>query len=104
MSATTDKPTKPPTSALHPKRLGPTMAAIAGLASALSVVVGLVAARVTPHGFARLAVSLHLAREPFIVKLAAGIAALAVAAATVSGLLHFYTWWQEHDAGGSDTG
>ena len=98
MSSTTEKPVKPLARALHPKRLGKTMAAIAGLTSALSVALGIVAARAAPHGLARLTVALHLSREPFIVKLAAGIAGIAVATATLSGLLHFYTWWRERDA------
>jgi Zn-dependent protease with chaperone function len=97
MSSTIDQSDKP-SSGLRTKRLAQTMAAIAGLSSALSVVVGLLASRVAPHGLQRLAVTLHLAREPFIVKLAAGMAAIAVAAATVSGLLHFYTWWRERNA------
>jgi hypothetical protein len=71
--------------------------AIAGLACALSVVMGAVAARVAPHGLRGIAVSLHLARQPLIVKFAAGIASLAVVAAALSGALHFYIWWQEHD-------
>ena len=82
---------------LHPKRLAKTTGAIAGLACALSVVVGAVAARVTPHGLRGIAVSLHLMRQPLIVKFAAGIASLAVLAAALSGFLHFYLWWQEHD-------
>ena len=80
------------------------MAAIAGFASALSVIVGMIAARMAPHGFARLSVALHLSKQPFIMQLAAGIAGIAVAAATISGLLHFWAWWQERevDAGGTE--
>jgi hypothetical protein len=104
MSSTPDNPAPRLATRLDPKRLGKTMAAVAGLASALSVLIGLLAARTAPHGFARLAVTLHLAHEPFIVKLAALVAGLAVTAATVSGLLHFYTWWLERDAGDGDGG
>ena len=82
---------------LNPKRLVRTLGAIAGLASALSVVTGLIAARAGPHGFAKLKVALHLAKEPFIVKLATGFAGLAVTAATGYGVLNFYLWWKEHD-------
>lgn len=83
---------------LHPKRLAKTTAAIAGLTCALSVLAGVVAARAAPHGLHGLAVSLHLARQPMIVKVAAGITSLAVLTAAVSGLLHFYAWWhEEHD-------
>ena len=80
---------------LHPKRLARTTAAVAGLTCALSVMAGVVAARAAPHGLHGLAVSLHLARQPMIVKIAAGITSLAVITAAVSGLLHFYAWWHE---------
>jgi hypothetical protein len=83
---------------LHHKRLAKTTAAVAGLTGALSVLVGMIAARAAPHGLRGLAVSLHLARQPLIVKIAAGITSLAVIAAVLSGLLHFYAWWhEEHD-------
>ena len=80
---------------LHPKRLAKTTAAVAGLTCALSVLAGVIAARAAPHGLRGLAVSLHLARQPMIVKIAAGITSLAVITAAVSGLLHFYAWWHE---------
>ena len=98
MAATSDRPPRPRVRLLQPKRLGKTTAAVAGLASALSVIIGFIASRSAPHGFMRLAVTLHLRHEPFIVKLAATVAGIAVLAATVSGVLHFYTWWQERDA------
>ncbi len=72
-------------------------AAIAALAGALSMAIGVLAARLAPHGLRGLAVSLHLAREPVIVKIAAGIATIAVTTAAMSGVLHFYLWWQERD-------
>jgi hypothetical protein len=90
--------TRPP-GVLHPTRLAKTTAAIAGLTCALSVLAGVVAARAAPHGLRGLAVSLHLARQPMLVKVAAGITSLAVVTAAVSGLLHFYAWWHEqHEA------
>ncbi len=79
----------------HHKRLAKTTAAIAGLTCALSVFAGMIAARAAPHGLRGLAVSLHLAHQPLIVKIAAGIASLAVVTAALSGLLHFYAWWHE---------
>jgi hypothetical protein len=82
---------------MHPKRLAKMTAAIAGLTCSLSVLVGVIAARAAPHGLRGIAFSLHLARQPLIVKVATGIATVAVIAAAVSGLLHFYTWWQEHE-------
>ncbi|HTB65339.1 MAG TPA: hypothetical protein VK727_03875 [Steroidobacteraceae bacterium] len=72
-------------------------AAIAALAGALSVGVGVLASQLAPHGLRGIAVSLHLAREPLIVKIAAGIGTIAVATAAVSGVLHFYLWWQERN-------
>jgi len=80
---------------LHPKRLAKTTAAIAGLTCALSVLAVVVAAHAAPHGLRGLAVSLHLARQPMLVKIAAGITSLAVLTAAASGLLHFYAWWHE---------
>jgi hypothetical protein len=72
-------------------------AALAALSGALSVLVGALAAHFAPHGLRGIAVSLHLARQPLLVKVAAGITSLAVVMAAVSGLLHFYSWWQEHE-------
>ena len=72
-------------------------AALAALSGALSVLVGALAAHFAPHGLRGIAVSLHLARQPLLVKVAAGITSLAVIMAVVSGLLHFYSWWQEHE-------
>jgi hypothetical protein len=82
---------------LHHTRLAKTTGAIAGLACGLSVLAGVVAARAAPHGLRGLAVSLHLARQPLIVKIAAGFTSVAVVSAALSGLLHFYSWWREHE-------
>jgi hypothetical protein len=82
---------------LHHRRLAKTTGAIAGLTCALSLLAGVVASRAAPHGLRGLAVSLHLARQPLIVKIAAGFTSVAVVAAALSGLLHFYTWWREHE-------
>jgi hypothetical protein len=91
----TEMPRRP--GPLHPKRLAKMTAAIAGLSCSLSVLIGVIAARAAPHGLRGIAVSLHLVRQPLIVKVAAGIASVALVTAAVSGLLHFYTWWQEHE-------
>jgi hypothetical protein len=82
---------------LHPKRLAKTSAAFAALTGSLSVVAGIIAARFAPHGLRGIAVSLHLARQPMMVKVAAGITSVALVCAGISGLLHFYTWWREHE-------
>lgn len=101
MSTTTELTTelqpRPHLSPLHPKRLAKMTAAIAGLTCALSVSVGVLAARAAPHGLRGIAVSLHLARQPLIVKFATAITSLAVVAAAVSGVLHFYIWWKERN-------
>ncbi len=96
-STTTGPVVTRPVGRLHPRRLSRMTAAIAALTGALSVLFGVIAARVSPHGLRGLAVSLHIVRQPLIVKVATGIASLAVVTAAVSGLLHFYTWWHEHD-------
>lgn len=80
---------------LHHKRLSNSTGAIAGFASAVSVVVGLFAALAAPHGWSRLGVALHVHQQPLIVRLAPYIAAIAVAIATVAGLLRFYSWCKE---------
>jgi hypothetical protein len=82
---------------LHHKRLGDSTGAIAGLASGLSVVAGLVAAHFAPRGLSRVAMTLHLAKKPLLLKLAPFIAGLAVAFATASGILRFYTWYTTHE-------
>ena len=98
MTSTTTAPQAPRrVGRLHPRRLSKMTAAIAALAGALSVGVGVLAARLAPHGLRGIAVSLHLAREPLIVKIAAGIGTVAVTTAAISGVLHFYLWWQERN-------
>jgi hypothetical protein len=82
---------------LHHRRLGDSTGAIAGLASGISVLVGLVAAHFAPHGFSRLAMALHLTRKPLILQLAPMIAGVAVAFATASGILKFYTWYTSRE-------
>jgi len=79
------------------KKLGRSVGALAGLASAVSVFVGMLAARAAPKGFAKLSVALHFAKTPWIVKIAPVCAGLAVAIATAAGLLSFYAWLVERD-------
>jgi hypothetical protein len=82
---------------LQPKRLSNSTAALAGLASAISVFVGVLAARAAPHGWLRLASALHLHRQPLIVKLAPMVAGVAVTIATLAGLIKFYSWCLERE-------
>jgi hypothetical protein len=80
---------------LHHKTLARSIGAIAGLTGALSVLVGTLAARMTPHGWSSVKVALHLSHKPLILKLAPFIAGFAVAAAAAAGLLSFYSWYRE---------
>lgn len=80
---------------LQPKRLSNSTAAMAGLASALSVFVGVLAARAAPHGWFRIASALHLHKQPMIVKLAPIVAGIAITIATAAALIKFYSWCLE---------
>jgi len=82
---------------LQPKRLSNSTAALAGLASAVSVFVGVLAARAAPHGWFRIASALHLHRQPMIIKLAPVVAGIAVTLATAAGLIKFYLWCVERE-------
>jgi hypothetical protein len=83
------------TEKLHHKKLGRSAAAMAGLAGALSVLFGVLAAYAAPHGLARLKVALHVARAPLIVKLAPVVTGIAVTLGAVAGVLSFYSWFVE---------
>jgi hypothetical protein len=80
---------------LHPKRLDKSMGALASLASAISVFVGVFAARIAPHGWHRAFVTLHLSKDPMIVRLAPIIAGIAIAVATAGAILRFFNWCTE---------
>ena len=81
---------------LHHKHVSDFTGAIAGLASAIAVLFGLVAARFAPHGFGRFEVALHLHRQPLLVRLSPLVAALAALIAAAAGLVRFYSWCREH--------
>jgi hypothetical protein len=80
---------------LHYKRLGRSAAALAGFAGALSMLIGVLAARLSPHGWSRLTVALHVSRAPLIVRLAPVVAGIAVCLGAAAGLLSFYSWCVE---------
>lgn len=88
---------KPLRRTLNLKRLSNSTGAIAGLVSAISVIVGVLAARAAPKGAYKLAVALHFSKTPLIVKLAPAIAGLAVTVATAAGLLKFMAWCVERE-------
>jgi hypothetical protein len=85
------------TKPLQPKRLGNSTAALAGLASAISVFVGVLAARAAPHGWSRISTALHFAKKPLIVKFAPIVAGIAITLATAAGLVKFYLWCVEKE-------
>ena len=83
--------------ALHHKRLSSSTGAIAGLISAVSVIVGALAAYAAPRGWHKVALALHFAKKPLILQIAPVIAGLAVTVATFASLLKFLSWCLESD-------
>lgn len=79
----------------HHKTLARSIGAIASLAGAVSVLVGWLATRMSPHGWAHVKVALHLTKKPWLLQVAPFIAGFAVTAATVAGVLSFYSWYRE---------
>jgi hypothetical protein len=79
----------------HHKNLARSIGAIASLAGAMSVLVGFVATHLSPHGWGRVKMALHLTKKPLLMQMAPFIGAFAVTAATVAGLLSFYSWYRE---------
>jgi hypothetical protein len=79
----------------HHKNLARSIGAIASLAGAMSVLIGAVVTHMSPHGWGRVKMALHLTKKPLLMQLAPFIAAFAVTAATVAGLLSFYSWYRE---------
>jgi hypothetical protein len=77
------------------KKLHRSAGAVAGFASAMSVLVGLLAGYSTPKGWGRVSMALHMTKKPVILKLAPFITGTAVALATAAGLLGFYLWVTE---------
>ena len=80
---------------LHHKNLARSIGAIASLAGAVSVLVGMLATRMSPHGWGRVKMALHLTKKPVLMQLAPFIATFAVTAATVAGILSFYSWYRD---------
>jgi hypothetical protein len=80
---------------LHHKNLARSIGAVASLAGAVSVLVGMLAARMSPHGWGHVKMALHLTKKPLLMQLAPFIATFAVTAATVAGLLSFYSWYRD---------
>ena len=81
----------------HHKRLSDSTGAIAGLATGVSFVVGMVASHYAPHGVHRLAAALHFARQPLIARIAPLIGGIAAALVTAAGIVRFYSWCKERE-------
>jgi hypothetical protein len=77
------------------KKIHRSIGAIAGFVSALSVIVGTLAAQATPKGWGRITMALHMTKKPFIVRLAPVITGVSVAIVTAASLLGFYLWLVE---------
>jgi hypothetical protein len=88
--------------ALGNKKVHRSFGAIAGFASALSVIVGTLAAYATPKGWGRVTMALHMTKKPFIVKLAPLLTGASVAIATAAGLLGFYLWVTDRQSDAPD--
>ena len=87
---------------LNNKRFHRSVGALAGLTSALSVLVGMLAAYATPKGWGRVTMALHLTKKPFIMKLAPLVTAASVVIAAAAGLLGFYIWMTDRDTDAAD--
>ena len=83
--------------ALHHRRLSNSTGAIAGMISAVSVIVGTLAAYFAPTGWHKVALALHFAKKPLILKIAPFIAGVAVTVATAASLVKFLSWCLESD-------
>ena len=77
------------------KKVHRSAGAIAGFASALSVIVGTLAGFATPRGWGRVTMALHMTKKPFLLKVAPIVTGVAVALATAAGLIGFLVWWME---------
>ena len=77
------------------KNLARSIGAVASLAGAVSVLVGVLAQHFAPHGWGRVTMALHLTKKPLLLQLAPYIAGFAIAAATAAGVLSFYSWYRE---------
>jgi hypothetical protein len=82
---------------LDKKKVHRSLGAIAGFTSAVSVIVGTLAARATPRGWGRLSMALHMSKKPLILKLAPILTGLSVTVVTAVGIMGFYIWLMDRD-------
>jgi hypothetical protein len=88
---------------LDKKKVHRSLGAVAGLTSALSVIVGTLAARATPKGWGRVTMALHMTKKPFIMKLAPLLTGVSVAVVCAVGIMGFYLWLVEREADSNHT-
>jgi hypothetical protein len=87
---------------IHHRHLSSSVGAVAASASIISGSVGVMAMFAAPHGLYRFAVALHIAHQPMLVRIAPFIAAFAVMAAAIAGVLRLYSWGREVGARRND--
>jgi hypothetical protein len=85
------------------KKVHRSLGAISGFTSAVSVIVGTLAARATPHGWGRVSMALHMTKKPLILKLAPLLTGVSVAIVTAAGIMGFYIWLVERDDAKGDS-
>jgi hypothetical protein len=83
---------------LDKKKVHRSLGAIAGFTSAVSVIVGTLAARATPRGLGRVTMALHMTKKPLIAQLAPILTGASVAVVTAVGIMGFYIWLTERDS------
>jgi hypothetical protein len=83
---------------LDKKKVHRSLGAIAGFTSALSVMVGTLAARATPKGWGRVSMALHFTKKPLIMKLAPILTGASVAVVTAVGIMGFWIWLMERES------
>ena len=83
---------------LDKKKVHRSLGAIAGFTSAISVIVGTLAARATPKGWGHVTMALHMTKKPFIMKLAPILTGASVAVVTAVGIMGFWIWLMERES------
>ena len=86
---------------LDKKKVHRSLGAIAGFTSALSVIVGTLAARATPKGWGHVTMALHMTKKPLIMKLAPLLTGVSVAIVTAVGIMGFWIWLVEREKSSS---
>jgi len=88
---------------IHHRHLSSATGAVAAGVSIISGLMSMIVMFIAPHGLHRFAVALHMARQPVLVTIAPFIAAIAVVAAAIAGVLRLYSWGREVGARRGET-